>query len=762
MAGATCSEDERVLRRTSFEHDLGYTSSFYEREDTSMSAAEAAAVVAEDARDEEQELQAADSGLVRNSLTGSAWTLVSRVTGLARVVAIGAVLGATFLGNTYQGIYALPSLIYYQLLAGSLFVSLLVPSLVEHIRRGDRARADAFVRGFLGSLLAVAAVAVCIVLVASPLILRLFSLGVTDEVAADQRRVGLLLLVLFTPQILLYVIAGTGAAVMNAFGRFGLASAAPTAENVGIILTLLIAAAVFGTSVELSTVTTSEILLLGIGTTAAVFLHAALQWFGARRSQITMYVSAGWRDPEIRALLGRIKAVLTYTGLEALLLLATIVVANRIEGGLVAFQLALNFFYLPAAIITWPVTRALVPRLAAFHQTKRMGAFRDEFSQSVGLVSFASIPIAVAYAVSASVIASIIAFGRLDTSDGRSYVAVSILALSPAVITHAWFTLGSYALYSKQNVAVPLRGMIVRVVTTLLLMVPAVLTHGARSLAFIGLAMAGGTLIGAVYVSRRATKGLPKTRLLGGSLARTDGSRIRGHARARCCRMDRVERVARVEARRRHTPCRRRSRGSGCFPCRSGLAQSSGAPDDPRWRGVSRSRRVRKVLDPAVSLFMNRHELSFAGYPAARRGLPRALDGANDTAVYAAGAAAAVVLAALIAFAGPKLALLALVVLTLLAIMALRPAVAAYLLIAITPLVAGIDRGTVMPVLRPNEALMLLAIVALCGRAILRLNVSSRPKLRFSASMSRSCSSHNQLDHPVGMAGAARSEVRER
>jgi len=477
-----------------------------------MSAAEATAVSPTEPPEEERGVEAADSGLIRNSLTGSAWTLISRLTGLARVVAIGAVLGATFLGNTYQGIYALPSLIYYQLLAGSLFVSLLVPSLVEHIRRGDRERADAFVRGFLGSLLAVAALAVGIVILASPLILRLFSLGVSDgRVAAEQRHVGLLLLVLFTPQILLYVVAGTGAAVMNAFGRFGLASAAPTAENLGIILTLVVAAAVFGTSVNLMTVTTSEILLLGLGTTAAVFLHASLQWFGARRSKVTMFVSRGWRDPEIRALLGRIKAVLAFTGLEALLLLATIVVANRIAGGLVAFQLALNFFYLPAAIITWPVTRALVPRLAAFHQTNQMGAFRDEFSRAVGLVSFASIPIAVAYAVSASVVADIIAVGKLDTSDGKTYVAVSLLALSPAVITLAWFTVGSYTLYAIQNVTIPLRAMVLRAVTTLLLMIPAIMTHGATSLALIGLAMAGGSLIGAVYVSRKATQGLPPT-----------------------------------------------------------------------------------------------------------------------------------------------------------------------------------------------------------------------------------------------------------
>jgi putative peptidoglycan lipid II flippase len=486
-----------------------------------MSVAPAAAAAAVDPV-ESQELESdPESGLVRNSLTGSAWTLISRITGLARVVVIGAVLGATFLGNTYQAVYALPSLVYYQLLAGSLFMSLLVPPLIAHIRERDGARADAFVRGFLGSLIAIALVAIGVIVVASPLILNLLSVGVANKEVADaQQRVGMLLLVLFAPQILLYVIAGTGGAVQNAYGRFGLASAAPTLENLGIIFTLLLAAAIFGTDVEITNVSTSEILLIGIGTTAAVAAHAALQWFGARRHQITMYARAGWRDPEIRMLLRRIRSVLSFTGLEASLLLATIIVANRVAGGLVAFQLALNFFYLPAAIVTWPVARALMPRLAGFHQTGQTRAFRDEFFHAVSLVSFATIPLAVAYAVAAPAIADIIAFGRLNTSDGIDYVAISILALSPAVVAHAWFTLGSHALYSKGNVGAPLRAMALRVAATLVLMIPALGADGARCLMLIGLAMTGGTLIGAAYVGRQATKGLPPTQY---SLARSLG-----------------------------------------------------------------------------------------------------------------------------------------------------------------------------------------------------------------------------------------------
>src|SRR6266545_1293115 len=150
---------------------------------------------------------------------------------------------------------------------------------------------------------------------------------------------------MFVPQITLYSIAGTWGAVLNAHGRFALAAGAPTLENLGIISVPLTAGALFGVGASIEHVSGPQLLLLGLGTTSAVCLHAACQWWGARRvSRLRFTPIAGWQDPEVRQVIRRIPPTLAYTGLAASQILAIMVVANRLAGGLVAFQLALNFF----------------------------------------------------------------------------------------------------------------------------------------------------------------------------------------------------------------------------------------------------------------------------------------------------------------------------------------------------------------------------------------------------------------------------------
>jgi hypothetical protein len=77
----------------------------------------------------------------------------------------------------------------------------------------------------------------------------------------------------------------------------------------------------------------------------------------------------------------------------------------------------------------------------------------------------------------------------------------------------------------------------------------------------------------------------------------------------------------------------------------------------------------------------------------------------------------------------PVLALGGLVALALVAVVVWRPEFAAYILIAATPLIVGIDRDRIFPMLRPNEALLGLLIAILAARAALQLRVDTRPRI---------------------------------
>ena len=670
-----------------------------------------------------------------DSLTAAAWTMVSRVTGVVRIVVIGAVLGPTFFGNTYQFTNFLPNLVYYGFLAGSLLSSLLVPALVRHLDAGDRRAAEHVAGGFLGLTLAALVVVAPLAVALGPLVLRLATLGSGPHVSgAAQVHLARLLIIMFLPQVFCYAVVATSIAVMNSRKQFALPAGAPAIENLGTIAVLGITAGLYGTGSQLGSVPVGEILLLGLGSSAAVALHAAVQWQGARRAGVVLLPRTGWREPDVLDVVRRALPALGQASLYGLWLLAVLAAANRLSGGVLAFQLALNFYLLAGAIGAVPVALSLLPRLSRMHLDGDTTAFRDTLIRGWALGFFVTVPAAAAYLVLAVPLARALTFGRMGTAEGITMVAVSLATLSVAVIGQTAFLIATYASYARKDTRSPLLSMAVQTVTCLVLVSTVLLVHGTAVVLILGLAVSASVCAAAFHLTARMWRHLGRR-----GARRLTPSLIRFVAGAAVM-------------------------AGPAWVCAELI---------PRWLGPPFGTRLAIIVAALVGVVVyvrlqawwKTEELGWLteGFSllrgkarrvvtAAGLGSARVLQGLHDRVggiqpwnypgrwddsrfrrtssrwilwpalVVAAVAGAASTL-------GPEKAMLGLLVLLLLAAVWRWPALAAYLVVVVTPLTVGISRGASLP-LRPNEVVDALVGVGLAAGGLTRLRSGRIPRLR--------------------------------
>jgi putative peptidoglycan lipid II flippase len=439
-------------------------------------------------------------GAVRDSVTVGAWTAVSRATGVFRVLLLAAVLGPTYLGNTYQLTNALPNLVFYGFLGGSLFASLLVPSIVGYLDLGSRRDIERVTGAFLGVALTALGVLAPIALLLLPLLLQLMTPFSDSASAGDQVQLARLLLLMTIPQVLGYAVAGICAAIMNAQRRFALAAAAPAVENLGIIAVLVAVAATYGSRSTTGWPPNGELLLLGLGSTAAVAAHAGLQWWGARRCGVRLIPRLGWRDPDVQSILRRAVPTLLQSALMALQILVLLVVASTVAGGTVALQIALNFYALPIALVATPVALSLLPRLSRLVAASSAADFSDTFIRGIRLALFLTLPAATGFLVLAGPIAASVAGGRMGTPDGTRMISWALASVACGLVGQSIFFVTTQAAFARRDTRTPLRSTALQTIVCLAGCGIAVQANGLAVLVILGASYSVANVVGAIHI----------------------------------------------------------------------------------------------------------------------------------------------------------------------------------------------------------------------------------------------------------------------
>ncbi len=380
------------------------------------------------------------AGLGRAAVGISAWNAVSRVTGFVRVLAVGAALGATFLGNTYQSAN-LVSTLTFELLAAGLLSAPLVPAFVGLFDEGRDGDAERLAGSLLGLALAALGALALAMAVAGPLLMRALTAGVDDAaVRADEVRFGSFLLWFFLPQMLLYAAGAVAGALLNARSRFAAAAFSPVANNVVVTATMVAFVAVTAGADRGLDLGLAPKLILALGTTAGVLAMAAVPVLALPGAGVRLRPRIDLGAPGLRAVarVGAWGAALLAA--VQVLMAVTLVLANKVEGGVVAYQIAFTFFLLPFALVAHPIFTALHPRLSSSAHAGRWADFGGDLSQGLRRTLVLVVPAAALLAALAQPVLALVRLGALDPA-GAALVARVLAACSLGLGGYAAFQL---------------------------------------------------------------------------------------------------------------------------------------------------------------------------------------------------------------------------------------------------------------------------------------------------------------------------------
>jgi putative peptidoglycan lipid II flippase len=444
--------------------------------------------------------------------------LASRITGFGRVAVMAAILGPTYFGNVFQFSSILPGTLY-SFLMGTLISALLVPPLVRRITDRNQKAVRRFANAALGAMMVVLFGAGALLLLVLPLLLGAFTYDVQDPVVRGQHlRLGMQLALMLMPQVMLYGIIGAGVAVQQAHGRFALPAAAPAVENIGIVVVLSISAIVFGTGIDVNTISTPQIMLLGLGTTAAVAIHAGVQWWGAYRLGVPLVPRPDdWGDTEVRTMLRQGSSSIGYTGLYWSASLMALASAGAIPGGVVAFQMAANLCQFPVALTAMPLASAQLPRLSGNHHRNQLAEFRSTYWAGLRLVIFMAVPASLILATIPQTFARALAFGEMHSQTGIVLLAACIGGLGIGVVGESIFTLVTPSCYARNDKSTPLRAMLLRLlVIGMGIAVARAALVGPQLLWMLGAVVSAGNIAAGAYLHSRLQRALPNITTLNG------------------------------------------------------------------------------------------------------------------------------------------------------------------------------------------------------------------------------------------------------
>jgi putative peptidoglycan lipid II flippase len=439
------------------------------------------------------------SSLLRSNLVVATGTALSRVSGMLRVFVFLYVIGQTALADAYLLGNETPNIVY-DLLLGGVLSATLVPLFTSYLG-DDQEGTDARATNVLVTTAATLMVGLTMVAVAAaPLIFRMYSLNVSDDVDADLfRSVGTTLTRIFLVQILFYGLSGIANAYLQSRRRFFAAAWSPILPNVVIIASLLSLPGAGDTNWDLPDVAANDRLrwTLGLGATLGIASMAMIVVPAMFRAGLRFRPIWDWKHPAVRKLL----VMSGWTiGFVAANQLAVLVVRNLAvqegQGIAAAYFAAFTWFVLPHGLLAVSIATTFQPEIARSVKAKDRTAFVGHMSVGTRLIALLTLPAAAGLFVLREPIVGLMERGRFADPVASANTADALAGLSVGLTAFSIYLFVMRGFYAHHDTRTP---FVLNVGENLINIVLAFVLVSRWGLLGLGLSYAIAYLIAAVW-----------------------------------------------------------------------------------------------------------------------------------------------------------------------------------------------------------------------------------------------------------------------
>ena len=445
--------------------------------------------------------------VVRSSGVMALGTLASRGTGFLRTLVIAYVLGIAGISTAYNNANTLPNAVY-DLMLGGILTSVVVPLLVNAAKR-DADGGEAYdQRMFTLATMALAALTLVATLGAG-LLVDLYAHDLTPA----EHHLTVIFAFFFVPQIFFYGVSSLAGGVLNARGSFAAPMWTPVINNIVVIAVLLLFVAIGGTSASTTTISGTEVQLLGVGTTLGIVMQTAALIPFLRRVGFRWHPRFDFRRVEVAEIRRMAAPLFGYILTTQVSFLVVLNVANAAQrhaayDGVPTYGFAWQLFQMPYAIVGISVITALLPRMSAHASERRFSEVKLDFSGGVRLSSAVVVPASLFLLVLGAPFAeALFGYGQTSASDAR-YIGLVFGIFSLGLVPYMMFQLMLRVFYAMRDSRTPMyigvAVMAVNVAVSLFSLAALPAGHVVEGVAAaFGLANVVGTVIAWRILSRR-------------------------------------------------------------------------------------------------------------------------------------------------------------------------------------------------------------------------------------------------------------------